>query len=212
MKLPGRSPEQGTEPGIAVLVSGGGRSLENLAGAIARGEVPGRLALVLSNTPKAFALERAKRLELPAVVIDPERKLSPDEFSRDAFAAIESFGCEVAVMAGFLRLLRIPERWLGRVLNIHPALLPAFGGKGFYGDRVHRAVLENGAKETGCTVHYVDNEYDHGPVLLQRRIEVREGDTVETLSARVFEEEKIALPEALRMHLSRLGRPPDPSV
>jgi phosphoribosylglycinamide formyltransferase-1 len=189
-------------PGIAVLVSGGGRSLENLAEAIARGEVPGKLALVLSSTPKAFALERARRLGIPAVVIDPERKLSPAEFSRDAFAAIESFDCEVAVMAGFLRLLPVPARWKGRVLNIHPALLPAFGGKGFYGDRVHRAVLESGVAETGCTVHYVDDEYDHGPVLLQRRIAVLSGDTPETLAARVFEEEKIALPEALARHLA----------
>jgi len=196
---------------IAVLVSGGGRSLENLAGIAARGELPGRIALVLSNTPKAFAIERAARLGIPSVVIDPERRLSPEEFSRDAFAAIESFGCEVAVMAGFLRLLRIPERWLGRVLNIHPALLPAFGGKGYYGDRVHEAVLASGVRETGCTVHYVDNEYDHGPVLLQRRIEVREDDTVPSLAARVFEEEKLALPEALRLHLSRPDRPPGPS-
>lgn len=198
-------------PRIAVLVSGGGRSLENLAGIAARGEIPGRIALVLSNTPKAFAIERAARLGIPSVVIDPERRLPPEEFSRDAFAAIESFGCEVAVMAGFLRLLRIPERWLGRVLNIHPALLPAFGGKGYYGDRVHEAVLASGVRETGCTVHYVDNEYDHGPVLLQRRIEVREDDTVQSLAARVFEEEKLALPEALRLHLSRPDRPPGPS-
>ena len=196
---------------IAVLVSGGGRSLENLAGAIARGEVPGRIALVLSNTPKAFALERARRLEIPAVVIDPERKLTPEEFSRDAFAAIESFQCEVAVMAGFLRLLRIPERWIGRVMNIHPALLPAFGGKGYYGDRVHEAVLASGVKETGCTVHYVDNVYDHGPLILQRRIDVRPDDTVASLAARVFEEEKLALPEALRRHFSRADRSPRPS-
>jgi phosphoribosylglycinamide formyltransferase-1 len=188
---------------IAVLVSGGGRSLESLAGAIERGEVPCRIALVLSSTPKAHALERARRLSIPAVVIDPERKLSPEEFSRDAFAAIESSGCEVAVMAGFMRLVPIPERWLGRVLNIHPALLPAFGGKGFFGERVHKAVIESGARETGCTVHYVDNEYDHGPILLQRRVDVREDDTAETLAARVFEEERIALPEALRLHLSR---------
>ncbi len=188
---------------IAMLVSGGGRSLENLALAIGRHEVPGRIVLVVSSTEKARALERAQRLGLPAVVIDPGRKLSPEELSRDIFAAIESFGCEVAVMAGFLRLLPIPARWIGRVLNIHPSLLPAFGGQGFYGDRVHKAVLDAGVKETGCTVHYVDNQYDHGPILLQRRIPVRTEDTVETLASRVFEEEKIALPEALRRHLAR---------
>jgi phosphoribosylglycinamide formyltransferase 1 len=188
---------------IALLVSGGGRSLENLAAAIARREVPARIVLVLSSTEKAFALERARRLEIPAVVVDPGRKLGPEEYSRDVFAAVESFGAELAVMAGFLRLIRIPPRWAGRVLNIHPSLLPAFGGKGFYGDRVHRAVLEAGARETGCTVHYVDDQYDHGPILLQRKIAVRDGDTVETLSARVFEEEKLALPEALRIHIAR---------
>jgi phosphoribosylglycinamide formyltransferase-1 len=188
---------------IAMLVSGGGRSLENLALAIDRHEVPGRIVLVIASTEKARALERAQRLGLPAVVIDPGRKLSPEELSRDTFAAIESFGGDVAVMAGYLRLLPIPPRWIGRVLNIHPALLPAFGGKGFYGDRVHKAVLEAGVKETGCTVHYVDNQYDHGPILLQRRIAVRTEDTVESLAARVFEEEKMALPEALRRHLAR---------
>jgi len=188
---------------IAVLVSGGGRSLENLSEEIARGEVPGELVLVLASNRKAFALERAKRLGIPSVVVDAEKKLSPAEFSREAFAAIERAGADVAVMAGFLRLLPLPESWIGRVLNIHPALLPAFGGKGYYGDRVHEAVLAAGVKETGCTVHYVDNEYDHGPVLLQRRVLVREDDTVETLGARVFEEEKIALPQALRMHAKR---------
>lgn len=190
---------------IAVLVSGSGRSLENLSEAIERGEVPGELVLVLASNRKAFALERAKRLAIPSVVVDAEKKLSPAEFSREAFAAIERAGADVAVMAGFLRLLPLPETWIGRVLNIHPALLPAFGGKGYYGDRVHEAVLAAGVKETGCTVHYVDNEYDHGPVLLQRRVAVREDDTVGTLGARVFEEEKIALPEALRMHAARRG-------
>jgi phosphoribosylglycinamide formyltransferase-1 len=186
---------------IAVFVSGGGRSLENLAQVIERGELQARIAIVISSTSKAGALERAARLGIPVVVIDPERKLAPAEYSRDAFAAVESAGADVVVLAGFLRFLPIPARWIGRVLNIHPALLPAFGGKGFYGERVHRAVLEAQIPETGCTVHYVDNEYDHGPILLQRRIAVRGDDTVESLAARVFEEEKIALPEALRRHL-----------
>ena len=191
---------------IAVLVSGSGRSLENLAEAIGRGEVPGEIVLVLASNAKAFAIQRAKRLGIPAIVVDGERKLAPAEFAREAFASIERAGADVAVMAGFLRLLPLPEAWRGRVLNIHPALLPAFGGKGYYGDRVHEAVLAAGVRETGCTVHYVDDEYDHGPVLLQRRIVVREDDTVETLGARVFEEEKIALPEALRMYAAQRGR------
>jgi len=188
---------------VAVLVSGSGRSLENLIERVRAREIECEIALVVSSTPKAFALERARRHEIPAVVLDPERKLSPEDFGRDVFAAAESFDCRVVVMAGFLRLVRIPSRWLGRVLNIHPSLLPAFGGKGFYGDRVHKAVLERGVQFTGCTVHYVDNEYDHGPILLQRCIAVRPDDTPESLAARVFEEEKIALPDALRLHFER---------
>jgi formyltetrahydrofolate-dependent phosphoribosylglycinamide formyltransferase len=191
------------EPRLAVLVSGGGRSLENLLEQIRAGELACRIALVVSNTPKAFALERARRHGIPHAVIDPDRKLATDEFSRDLFAAIESFECDTAVMAGFLRLVRIPPHWIGRVLNIHPSLLPAFGGKGFYGERVHRAVLERGVQFTGCTVHYVDNEYDHGPILLQRCLRVNADDTPETLAERVFAEEKIALPEALRLHFAR---------
>jgi phosphoribosylglycinamide formyltransferase-1 len=159
--------------------------------------------LVVSNAPKAFALERAQRLRIPALVVDPERKLTPAEFSLEAFRAAESARAELVVLAGFLRLLVIPERWIGRVLNIHPALLPAFGGKGFYGDKVHAAVLESGAKESGCTVHYVTNEYDKGPIVLQRKVPVLAGDDVHTLAARVFEAEKLALPEAIRAHFAR---------
>jgi phosphoribosylglycinamide formyltransferase-1 len=187
---------------IAVFVSGGGRSLENLSARIAAGELDARIAVIVSSTPKAFALERAARLGIPSVVIDPDRKLDPAAFSRDAFIAAESFGAELVVLAGFLRLLVIPESWLGRVINIHPALLPAFGGKGMYGHRVHEAVIQSGAQESGCTVHYVTNEYDAGPILLQRRVAVQPDDTADSLAARVFEEEKIALPEAIRRHLS----------
>jgi phosphoribosylglycinamide formyltransferase-1 len=190
---------------IAVFVSGGGRSLENLAEQIAERKLDARIAVIISSTPKAFALERAARLGIPSVVIDPDRKLDPAAFSRDAFIAAESFGAELVVLAGFLRLLVIPDAWIGRVINIHPALLPAFGGKGMYGHRVHEAVIASGAAESGCTVHYVTNEYDAGPILLQRRIAVTKNETPDTLAARVFEEEKIALPEAIRRHLSARG-------
>jgi phosphoribosylglycinamide formyltransferase 1 len=194
------------KPRIAVFVSGGGRSLENLAERTSAGELDVELVLVVSNAPRAFALERAKRLQIPAVVIDPERQLAPDEFSREAFRAAEEARAELVVLAGFLRLLVIPAPWSGRVLNIHPALLPAFGGKGFYGDRLHAAVLESGARETGCTVHYVTNEYDKGPIVLQRKVPVLPDDDVHTLAARVFEAEKLALPEAIRAHFTRTRR------
>jgi phosphoribosylglycinamide formyltransferase 1 len=187
---------------IAVLVSGGGRSLENLAERISARELDCEIGLVLSNSAVAKALERAERLGLPRAVVSHREFPDATEFSRRVFAEIETSRAELVVLAGFLRLLVIPPRWLGRVINIHPALLPAFGGKGFYGHRVHEAVLAAGERVTGCTVHYVTNEYDAGPVLLQRRVDVRADDTADTLAARVFEAEKLALPEAIALHLS----------
>ncbi len=191
---------------IAVLVSGSGRSLENLAAVIERGELAARIELVLSDREGVGALERASRLGLPALVLPYRECGSPAEFSRRAFAALEERACELAVLAGFLRLLVLPEAWLGRVINIHPALLPAHGGKGFYGDRVHQAVLESGTQESGCTVHFVDNAYDHGPVILQRRVPVLSGDDAAALAARVFEQEKLALPDAIRRVLAGEAR------
>lgn len=188
---------------IAVFVSGGGRSLENLQETIARGELDARIALVVSSTPKALAIERARRLGLTSLVLDPARELSPERYGADAFAAVEAYGCDTVVLAGFLRRLVVPERWAGRVLNIHPSLLPAFGGQGYYGRRVHEAVLARGCEYTGCTVHYVTDEYDAGPILHQRVVAVRPDDTPDSLAARVFEEEKLALPEALRRHFAR---------
>ena len=187
---------------LGVLVSGGGRSLENLAEAIARGELCARIALVISNRADAFALQRAQRLGIESTLIPQQAFASAELHSAAVFAALEHAGVELAVLAGYLRKLVVPAPWLGRVINIHPALLPDFGGKGFFGERVHRAVLESGVPSTGCTVHYVTNEYDSGPILLQRRIEVRAEDEVHTLAERVFAEEKLALPEAIRLHAS----------
>lgn len=193
---------------LGVLVSGGGRSLENLAEVVAAGELDLELALVVSSSEAAFALERARRLGIESVTILPRDHDGPESYSRAVFAELERARCDVAVLAGFLRLLVVPEVWLGRVLNIHPALLPDFGGKGFYGDRVHAAVLASGRSESGCTVHYVTNAYDAGPVILQRRVPVQPGDDVHALAARVFEAEKLALPEALRRHLNGSTRFP----
>ena len=191
---------------IAVLVSGGGRSLENLVERCRAGSLECEVALVLSDRPGAYALERAKRLELPADVIERRSFDDASSFSEAIFRAVDDADCELVVLAGFLRKLVLPARWQGRVLNIHPSLLPAFGGKGCYGDHVHRAVLERGVQVTGCTVHWVDNEYDAGPIVLQRWIPVEASDSVETLAARVFEEEKQALPDALRQVLSERDR------
>ncbi len=187
---------------VAVLVSGGGRSLENLCELQASGTLNAEIALVISSRENAYALERASKYAIPSLTIDSTRALPPEEFSRQIFEAIEAAGCALAVLAGFLRYLPIPPEWEGRVLNIHPSLLPAFGGKGYYGDRVHAAVIERGVKYTGCTVHYVDNVYDNGPIAVQRVIDVAPTDTIETLGARVFEEEKSALPDAVNLHFA----------
>jgi phosphoribosylglycinamide formyltransferase 1 len=191
---------------LAVLVSGGGRSLENLSELSARGELPVELALVLSDRDGIGALERARRLGIESLVLPWKEFASPEAFGARVFAELEARKITLCVLAGFLRLLKVPPRWSGRVLNIHPALLPAFGGKGYYGDRVHAAVLAAGVPETGCTVHYVDDQYDHGEPILQRRVPVLAGDDVHTLAARVFEEEKRALPEAIRLVLERLDK------
>ncbi|MFT7665258.1 MAG: phosphoribosylglycinamide formyltransferase-1 [Planctomycetota bacterium] len=196
------SNESHRPPRIAVLVSGGGRSLENLAEQIDLGHLDCELGLVVSDRPKIKALDRAHNLGIDAVTIPRAEFENTTVFSTAIFSEIEKRGCELVVLAGFLRLIELPDRWVGRVLNIHPSLLPDFGGKGFYGDHVHSAVLASGKKTSGCTVHYVTNEYDTGPILLQRSVQVEADDDVHKLGSRVFEEEKIALPEAIRSHLS----------
>ncbi len=195
-------PSDSKKPRIAVLVSGGGRSLVNLCEKIEAGELDCEIALVLSDRGEIRALDHARERGIDSVVLPRKDFESDDSFSRAVFAEIEGREAEFVVLAGFLRLLLIPEPWLGRAINIHPALLPAFGGQGYWGDRVHRAVLKEGAPVTGCTVHYVTNEYDAGPIVLQRSIEVAPTTDQHELAARVFEEEKLALPEAIRMHLA----------
>ena len=191
---------------LAVLVSGAGRSLENLAEQISAKRLTAEIVLMISNTTTALALERAKRLGIASLLIPHRDHATPEAFSAVIFSALQAQRIELVVLAGFLRQLVIPDAWLGRVINIHPSLLPAFGGKGFYGERVHQAVLDHGVQFTGCTVHYVTNDYDAGPILLQRCIPVQVGDDAHSLSARVFEEEKLALPDAIRLHAAGLVR------
>ncbi len=190
-------------PRAAILLSGSGRTLANLGECARREELACDLGLVISNKEGVLGLQRASELGLKTQVIDAARELSPEDYSKAVFRAVEADGCDLVLLAGFLRFLPIPENWIGRVINIHPSLLPAFGGKGCYGDHVHRAVLERGVQFTGCTVHYVDNVYDNGPIILQRCVEVHPGDDVHSLAARVFEEEKKALPEAIAKHVRR---------
>jgi formyltetrahydrofolate-dependent phosphoribosylglycinamide formyltransferase len=153
----------------------------------------------VSNNADAFALERARRAGVPTAVVERKAAGSREEFSRRIFDACRQHHVGLVCMAGFLQIVTVPDDFLGRVMNIHPSLIPSFCGKGFYGEHVHEAVLNYGAKITGCTVHFADNEYDHGPIILQRAVEVLDTDTPATLADRVFLQECEAYPEAIRL-------------
>jgi phosphoribosylglycinamide formyltransferase-1 len=184
---------------LAVLLSGGGTTLQNLLDRIADSRLKARIVLVISNNAEAFGLERARRAEIPAVLVNRKEAGSREEFSRRIFDLCRQAEADLVCLAGFLQLIVVPDDFSGRVMNIHPALVPAFCGKGFYGHRVHEAVLEYGAKVSGCTVHFADNEYDHGPIILQRAVPILDDDTPDTLAARIFQEECEAYPEAIRL-------------
>ncbi len=182
---------------IAVLISGGGTTLQNLVDRIAEGSLDARVGVVIASKAGIKGIERAQRAGLSVHVVSRKDFGSIEAFSDRIFSICEDANIDMVCLGGWLSLLRIPDGWLGRVLNIHPALLPLFGGKGMWGHHVHEAVLAAGAKVSGCTVHFVNNEYDAGPVILQRVCPVLENDTPDTLAARVFEEEKIAYPQAI---------------
>ena len=183
---------------IAVLISGGGTTLRNLIEKVKSEALPVEIRLVISSSAQARGLEYAAEAGIPSLVVEKKKALSDAEFCEEVFGPCRKAGVRYVVMGGFLKHVLIPPDFENRVINIHPALLPAFGGKGMYGLKVHAAVLAAGEKRSGCTVHFVDNEYDHGPVLLQRPVDVQPGDTAEALQARVFAAECEAYPAALR--------------
>jgi formyltetrahydrofolate-dependent phosphoribosylglycinamide formyltransferase len=185
---------------LAVLVSGGGTTLQNLIDAIAGGRLDARVSVVIGSRPGLKGLQRAADARLMNFVVERPAFEDVGAFSRRVFSLIEDAGADLVCLAGWLCLLDIPPKYAGRVMNIHPALLPSFGGKGMYGRRVHESVIAHGCKVSGCTVHFVDATYDTGPIILQRTCPVLDDDTPETLAQRVFEEEKIAYPEAIRLY------------
>lgn len=188
---------------LAVLISGTGRTLKNFIDLIADGELPVQIRLVVSSTAKAGGLKFAEETGIPTRVVargDFSAGPAGDRAYGDAiFSACREVGVDYVAMAGFLKLAPLPDDFAGRVVNIHPALIPAFCGPGMYGDRVHQAVIDAGVKVTGCTVHFVDNQYDAGPIIWQQPVPVFDDDTAESLAKRVFEVEKEAYPHVLKL-------------
>jgi phosphoribosylglycinamide formyltransferase-1 len=184
---------------LAVLISGGGTTLRNLLSKIAARELDATIALVISSNPQAGGLKIAADAGIATCTVERRSFTSDPAYGEAVFAACRAAQPDLVVMAGFLKFAPVPEDFANRVMNIHPALIPAFCGQGFYGLRVHQAVLDYGAKISGCTVHFVDNQYDHGPIILQRVVPVEQDDTAQTLAARVFAAECEALPEAIRL-------------
>ena len=192
------APQQRSLPlKLAVLVSGSGTTLQNLVDVIRAGGLDARVELVIGSKPGLVGIQRAEAAGLTNVVVDRKSYDSTEEFSRRVFQLCDGAGVDLICLAGWLCLLDIPKSYGGRIMNIHPSLLPSFGGKGMYGARVHQAVIDYGCKVSGCTVHFVDATYDTGPIILQRTCPVLDGDTPQSLAHRVFEEEKVAYPEAI---------------
>lgn len=183
---------------IAVLLSGSGTSLENLVRHIQKGSLEAEIVTVISSRADAFGLERARRHDLPAHAVERRAYADLHAFNDAIHEILDAAAPELLVLAGFLSKLAL-RRYDGRTLNIHPALVPAFSGRGFYGERVHRGVLEAGLKLTGVTVHFCNEEYDQGPIILQEAVPVLDDDTVESLSRRVLKVEHEVYPRAIQL-------------
>lgn len=194
---------------VAVLVSGGGTNLQAILDAEKRGELPhARVGIVVSSRPDAYALKRAEEAGVPTAVAERKKCASQEEFEGEIERAIESVGAEVIVLAGFMSILseNFTSRYPERIINVHPSLIPKFCGKGFYGLKVHEAVLAVGEKVTGATVHYVNEIPDGGRIIFQKEVAVREDDTPETLQRRVMEEaEWKLLPRAVELTAERIA-------
>lgn len=195
---------------IGVLVSGGGTNLQALLDAQKRGEIPdGEISLVIASRKKAYALERARMAGVPALALPRRDYENPADYDAALLTALQEAGVELVVLAGFLCVLgeKMLRGYEGRIVNVHPSLIPAFCGDGFYGLHVHEAALARGVKVTGATVHLVNEVTDGGPILLQKAVEVLEGDTPESLQKRVMEQaEWVLLPQAVSMLCQKIEK------
>jgi len=184
---------------IAVLISGGGTTLKNLLDYSERGEITTDFRLVISSKPSAKGIEFASDAGIPTQIVRKKEFDTAEEHSSAIFEPCREADVDYVLMGGFLSHVLIPNDFENRVLNTHPSLIPSFCGKGFYGLRVHQAVLDYGAKISGCTIHFVDNQYDHGPIVMQKSVDVLADDSAEALAERVFAKECEAYPEVLRL-------------
>ncbi|QDU95712.1 phosphoribosylglycinamide formyltransferase [Lignipirellula cremea] len=184
---------------LAVLISGGGTTLKNLLDKAAVGQLAARISLVISSKPSARGLQYAAAAGVPSLVIERKAFANDDAFGERVFDACRTAGVDLAAMGGFLKRAPVPDDFAGRVMNIHPSLIPGFCGHGFYGEKVHQAVIDQGVKLSGCTVHFVDNIYDNGPIILQEAAPVLFDDTPARLAERVFQLECEAYPRAINL-------------
>ena len=186
-------------PRLAVFLSGSGTTLRNLLARQAAGTLAGEVVCVASDRDGVAGLERAANAGVPATVVRRKEHADRESFGAALIGWAEAHGADLVCLAGFLQLLAVPDRWENRVVNIHPSLLPSFGGKGCHGAHVHQAVLDAGCKVSGCTVHLATNEYDRGPILVQKAVPVLPDDTASALAARVFAAECEAYPETIAL-------------
>ncbi len=184
---------------LGVLISGGGRTMLNILDAIEKDGLPAQITLVVSSRSTVAGVERARNAGLDVAIVRTKDFADVDAFSKRIEQELVAAEVDLVVQGGWLCLWKIPKPYANRVMNIHPALLPSFGGKGMWGHHVHEAVLKVGCKVSGCTVHFCTDEYDNGPIIVQRTCDVKEDDTANTLAARVFEQECIAFPQAIRL-------------
>ena len=184
---------------LAICVSGGGTTLQNLLDRIKSGNLNAEIVQVIASKPGIKAIDKAIAAEIPVAVVE-RSKNDLSTFSQLVFDPIRANGADLVVLAGFLALIEIPGDYRGKVINIHPSLIPAFCGKGFHGSYVHEEAIATGVKVSGCTVHFADDTYDTGPIIIQRTVPVLDDDTAAELAARVFEAECAALPEAIALY------------
>ena len=183
---------------LGILLSGSGRTLQNIIDRINKKELSAQVRVVIASREGVRGVQVARQAGIDVFVISPQQHKG-DAFSEKITSILFKYKIDLVIMAGFLHLFNIPEKYKGKVLNIHPALIPSFCGKGYYGHYVHKAVLKSGVKVSGCTVHFADNIYDHGPIILQKTVPVMDDDTAETLAERVFAAECEAYPEAIQL-------------